>query len=240
MLIDPPVLAYIQNVIKTADLVKIDNIIIEPGRVRAMDIDRTVVMLHNKNVPDMPFGSIGINRISVFNARVDIAKAATNFTIDAVVENIPDKAPFVRSLQMKGKGIKVDYRCANPATIQAPRAVDDPSVCRIQIVPEAIQMIQKGQSAMSTDVVSFICTADGVMLEMSDINNDKLSYHFADSVENLSEPSSGAMPAFSHRYPIKTLMALFKANSDGFFQVTTKGMVKIVVNNLDLYVLARE
>lgn len=236
MIIDAGSLAYIQTVIRTASLVKIDNIIIEPGKVRAVDSDRTVVLFHDKDVPPMPFGSIGINRIGVFSDRIDIAKSVDNFSIDAVVESATGKDPFARALVMKGKGIKVDYRCANPQTIQAPKAVHDQAIYRVKITPEAITLMQKGQSAMSTDEITFVGTGDGVSFEMSDINSDTLTYHFADNIETTGDNT----PTFTHKYPIKTLHSLFKANNDGYFQVTSKGMMKIVVNNLDIYVLARE
>jgi hypothetical protein len=236
MIINSESLAYIQNVIKTAGLVKIDNIIIEPGKVRAVDTDRSVVIFHDKNVPLMPFGSIGINRINVFSDRIEIAKSVDNFSLDAVVESATGKEPFVRALAMKGKGIKVDYRCANPQTIQAPKAVHDQAIYRVQITPEAITLMQKGKSAMSTDEISFVGDSNGVSFVMADINSDKLSYHFADNIEVIGDNA----PAFTHRYPITIVHSLFKANNDGFFQVTSKGMMKIVVNNLDIYVLARE
>jgi hypothetical protein len=238
MIIDPTSLAYIQNVIKTANLVKIDNIIIEPGKVRAIDTDHTVVLFHDKNVPIMPFGSIGINRINVFSSRVEIAQSVENFSVEAVMDSGTSKEPFVRALIMKGKGIKVDYRCANPQTIQAPKAVHDPAIYRIKMTKEAIDLMQKGQSAMTTDEVSFVGNSEGVSFEMSDINSDTLAYHFADSIDNVS--GKDIPPTFAHKYPIKTLHSLFKANSDGHFEMTTKGMLKIVVNNLDIYVLARE
>jgi hypothetical protein len=241
MIIDPTSLAYIQTVIKTANLVKIDNIIIEPGKVRAIDSDKTVVLFHDQNVPTMPFGSIGINRIDVFSSRVEMAKSVENFSVEAVVDS-SGKEPFVRALLMKGKGIKIDYRCANPQTIQAPKAVHDPAIYRIKMTPEAILLMQKGQSAMSTDEVSFVGNQEGVSFVMSDINSDALTYHFADCFDSIGVPvgTSKTLPTFTHKYPIKTLHSLFKANSDGHFEMTAKGMLKIVVNNLDIYVLARE
>jgi hypothetical protein len=239
MIIDNATLTYIQNAIKTAGLVKIDSIVIEPGRVRAMDADRTVVLFHNENVPDMVFGSIGINRFSVFNSRVDIAKSVDNFVIDAVVDSSPGKDPFVRALQMKGKGVKVDYRCANPLTVQAPKNLRDQIVYRLHINTDVIQMIQKGQVAMSTDDITIICIDGGVSFTMTDINGDTLSYQFGDSVELVTSDVDTSTD-FSYTYPIKLVHSLFKHNTNQVFDITTKGMIKITVNQLDFYILAKE
>lgn len=236
MIIDATSLAYIQGVIRTAGLVKIDNIVINPTKIWAVDSDRTVVISHEKDIPAMSFGAICINRINIFSDRLEIAKSVDNFSVEVVLGNTSAQEPFARSLIMKGKGIKIDYRCANPQTIRVPTAFHDHAVYRVKITPEAIALILKGQSAMSTDEVTFVGTDDGVSFEMSDINSDTLAYHFADDIETIGDNVS----TFKHRYPSKTLHTLFKANTDGYFQITSKGMMKIIVNNLDVYVLARE
>lgn len=110
MKLDPETVAYTLNVVKTARLVGIDNIIIEPNLVRAMDDSNSVVLFQDEDVPDMPFGSIGLTRIDTFMARYDIAKTQEKFSIEAAVQEGED---FARSLVMKGKGIKIDYRCGN-------------------------------------------------------------------------------------------------------------------------------
>lgn len=237
MRVDQQSLAYIQNVVKTAEIVKIGSIIIEPDRVRAVDEDRTVVLFQDTNVPTMPFGSIGLNRIDVFSSRFDIAKSIDNFEIDVTVEGEGTNT-YARALTMKAKGIKIDYRCANPATIQAPKGLNDALKYRVRMIPEAVLYMQKGQSAMGADEVTLIGGADGVTFELADINSDKLVYKFADVVDKMQK-DDGTDPKFTHKYPLKTLQALFKHNPDGNFYLTSRGMLKVVVNNLDLYVLPK-
>lgn len=238
MKVDQQSLAYIQNVVNTADLVKISNIIIEPGKVRAIDADRTVVIFQDKDVPDLPFGSIGLNRIDVFASRYSIARTFDGFEIDATVEDSNPDTPFARALTMKGKKMKVDYRCANPATIQAPKVLNDTIKHRIRMSPEAVLLMQKGASAMSSDEITFVGTSEGVTMEISDINSDKLAFSFADRVDNV-DTEDGDSANFIHKYPIKTVTTLFKTNPDGYFYLTSRGMLKIVVNNLDVLVIPR-
>ena len=103
-------LDYVLNVVKTAQLLGIESVIIEPGKVRGLDDSKRVVLHQDKNVPQLSFNSIGLNRISTFISRVDISKSTLceNVSYEAIVEDI-----YVRAIQIKGKGIKIDYRCAN-------------------------------------------------------------------------------------------------------------------------------
>jgi hypothetical protein len=237
MKIDQTSLAFIQKVVDTASLVKIDNIIIEPGKVRAIDEDRTVVIFHDQKIPDMPFGSIGLNRIGVFSNRYDLARSIDGFDMEAVVESSNPQNVFCRALVMKAKSVKIDYRCANPLTIQAPKTLNDAAKYRIAMTPQAVSMMKRGQTAMSSDEIKFIGGPDGVLLEMSDVNSDALTFKFADKIEVLDD--EGTEPNFQHKYPIKTLLPLFSADPDVRFCITGRGMIKIVVNNLDVYVVPR-
>lgn len=234
MKIDPKSLNYIQNVVKTAELAKINNIIIEPGKIRAIDEDRTVVIFQDKDVPDMPFGSIGINRIDVFSDRFDIARTMDGFNVDAVVNGADTDTPWAKALTFKGKGIKVDYRCANPLTIQAPKSLNDGVKFEIRMNPEALALMQKGQTAMRADVMTLFGGPDGVFFEMADINSDALTYKFAD---DFADVSGGNDTEFTHKYKIKTLLPLFKSCPTSQFYLTTRGMLKLSVNNLDVYVI---
>jgi len=221
---------FIETVVKTGQSVNIDNVIIEPDMVRAIDDARTVVLYQDSDVPEMPFGSIGLNRISVFLSRLEIAKTQDNFTLDVVVN---DGEEYARSIAMKGTGLKVDYRCANPTTIQAPRQINDNLVYRIQLNAEAVSLLQKGQVAMGSETVTIV-NDDGVSFELTDVNSDAFKHTFAPDVELLDED---APASFTHRYPAKTLLALFKQNPDGHFDIGEKGILNITVNGLDIYVL---
>lgn len=232
MKINPEQIAFIESVVKTGLSVNIDNVIIEPDMVRAIDDGRTVVLFHNTDVPPMPFGSVGLNRISVFKSRLDIAKTQNNFTVDV---KINEDEGCATSIHMRGDSLKIDYRCANPAVIQAPRSINDTLIYRIQLNAEAVSLLQKGQAAMGSETVT-IKNDDGVKFELLDVNSDVFSYTFAPDVE-IDDVEIDR--EFTHRYPIKTLLALFKQNPDGMFEIGEKGILRIDINGLDVYVLPK-
>ena len=88
MKIDSDSLTFIQNVVETAQLVGIDNVIIEPGKVRAINDLKSVVLFQEAGVPDMLFNSVGLNRIGVFLNRLDVARTQDNFTVDVKLTTV--------------------------------------------------------------------------------------------------------------------------------------------------------
>lgn len=236
MKIDRSSLTYIQNLVRIANLFKINSIIIEPNRIRAIDDARSVFILQEKDVPVMPFGSIGMNRLDLFASRFEIIKASEDYSIEAVVEG--DTTPFARSLSMKSKGIKIDYRCANPATIQAPKAMNDAIKHKVKITPAMEAHIQKGQSAMAADEITFVGTKDGVSFEITDINTDKLIYEFSTAAENVVD-GDVSTPTFIHKYPIKVITTLFKNSSHREFFLTSRGMLQVEIDGVNVIALPR-
>ena len=232
-----PVLDYIEKIVGVAKLAGIDTIILEEGRVRGVDDDKTVFILQKENVPDLPFGAIGMTRINVWSSRYDIAKASASYSVEATIDDEDKDSPsFVRSLTLKGKGVKIDYRCANPKTLKSPREIPDPITHRIKMTNDAVNMMTKGQSAMAAEEVSFFGSKTGVCLEMKDNNSDALNYEFSDTV---GLENGHTVVDFHHRYPLKTITALFKQNPDGHFLITTKGMMFITVNDITVVVFPR-
>ena len=225
-------LTFIQNVVHTAELVNIDSIIIDAESVRGLSENNTVVLLE-KDIPKLEIGPIGLNRTDVFQQRLDVVQGLDGFAIDATIDE--DKG-FVRALVMKAKGTKVDYRCANPATIRAPRVINDDLMARVEFTSEGVSMLQKGAAAMGSDVVEFKSNSCGVHFTLEDVNNDTFNHQFANSSEALGEASDGR---FTHKYPVKTLLALFKHESVNHFEVGSKGTMLVKINGLGVYVLPK-
>ncbi len=233
MKLEPTLINYIKNIVKTASSVGIDGIIIEQGVVRAMDENKTVVICQTDSIPKLPFDSLGINRINVFTDRLALVENQNGFEVVPVKS---DRDNQVVSLNMKASGIKVDYRCANITTISAPKQVNDTIKFRIPLNAEAVALLARGQAAMGSDIVTVLSNSSGVAFELVDNNGDVFSNIFTTAAECVGDASS---TDFVSRYPVKTLLALFKQNPDGCFYVGQKGILKFTVNDLDIYVLPR-
>ena len=231
MKLDPEVTAYILNVVNTCKIVDIQSVVIEDGMVRGMNDDTTVVIFHDEDVIEQNHGAFGLTRLNELKARYDIASSCQNFSVEVIVKENED---FVRSIIMKGKGTKVDYRCGKPDQIKAPRQINDEMQAIVPLTEEAVNLLQKGASAMGSEFVSIISNDDGVSFELADVNNDVFKHTFADKAIAI-DPESKIK--FAHRYPIKTIIAMFKQNMSGTFAVGAKGMLQFPVNGLNLYLL---
>lgn len=230
MKIEPKTLQYIESVIKTAQRVGIEEVVIEKDVIRAIDVNRTVVLNHQPKDLDLPFTAIGLSRINVLQSRLDLAKGQEGFEVNVTTDDTHD---FVKTMLITAKGVKVDFRCANPAAIKAPKSVNDTLKCLVPLDADAVVLLQKAQSAMSADTVTIISNKDGVSFEMYDVNSDKFTHTFSAKVE----PLDGGDTDFVHTYPLKIVLPLFKENAGGTFAIGEKGIMNIENNNLNLYVL---
>jgi hypothetical protein len=221
---------YIINVVNTARLINIENIIIEPGLVRAIDESSTVVLHQDTNVPDMEFGSIGLTRTNVLTARYNIVKDQDNFKITASVN---DGDLYARSLNLTAGNTKVDYRCANPTQIKAPKQLNETMKYEIDINEDTVDMLQRGVAAMGTDIVSIISNKD-VSFELIDVNNDVFKHTFAEEVICLTEDTD---TRFAYRYPVKILLSLFKKYPSTKIQIGSKGILLAPIENVNVYIL---
>lgn len=237
MKLAPESLAYILNVIKTAKLVGIDSVIVEPDTVRAIDENKTVVLFQSEDVPTLEFNSIGITRLDNLLARYDIASSTPNFSVEFdTKDNGDDK--FASTLILKGKGTKIEYRCGDPSKISAPKQVNDVIRYRVPLNAEAVTLLQKGAAAMAADNVSIISN-DGVSFELVDVGNDVFKHTFATDAQLVPDADGevASSTKFAHRYPVKTILALFRSNPNGTFSVGQKGILSFEVNGLTVFVL---
>jgi len=236
MKLDQSIVDYIFNVVKTAKLVNIDNIIIEPGLVRAMNDGRTVVLRSAENVPDLPFSSIGITRINDILARYEIVSKIDGFYVEAKTDS---DGEYATQLILKAKRTKVDYRCGDPRTLNAPKQINDVMCHNVELSESVVEMLVKGAAAMGSENVSFISDNDGVVFKLADDNKDIFKCEFETRAIPIAN-AEGKMPSsnsFAHSYSVKTLLALFKNHTDVVFSIGQKGIISFPINGLTVYVI---
>lgn len=227
---------YLKNAITTAQLVGAETMVITPGLVRAMDENRAVFILQNKDVPDMEYGSIGLTRLPSLASRMRIAEELKDYSISATTLN-EDEDMFARALVITATGLKVDYRCADPVKLVAasqagPKQMNDDMEFCVEFEDCAVDMLQKGQAAMKSETVSIISN-DGVTFELLDVNNDVFAHQFADDAVNLLGNDT---TKFAHRYPTKNLLMLFKNADEGLLTISKRGLLCISINGLSVYI----
>lgn len=235
MKLNNEIIEYIYNVVKTANIVNVDSIIIEPNMVRAMNEERTVGLFTNKDVPAVPFNSFGITRIHELLSRFTIARDMKDFTMD-----VDGNDEHATKLTLKAKGLNIDYRCGDPRKLNAPKVLHDIECFSVKLTEEAVTLYQKGASAMGSDEVSIVSN-NGVSFEFADLSNDIYKYTFADNAGLIPNKDGevSSSTKFAHRYSAKTLLALFKNNPEAEFTIGLKGMMRFPLNNLTVFVLPK-
>jgi len=194
----------------------------------------TFALLQTDNVPDMSFKNIGINRVSTFVDRYSIASGTPNLAVEAITkENNGDI--WTQSLFFKGKGVKIDYRCANPATIRAPKTllVDETNQYDTILSADIVSMIQRGQSAMGATHITPSSKEDGLFVELSDSNRDAMSIQIGRAIVDTAR----APVLFTHKYVGKTFLLPFKLNATGRIKISTNGLLLSMINNLSVYTI---
>jgi hypothetical protein len=94
----------------------------------------------------------------------------------------------------------------------------------------------KGKGAMKTDEVGIVGNKDGAWVELTDVNGDVLEYQFADATHIYT---LGKETEFEYKYPIDSLLRIFKPNPTGTFYITARGQLSYTVNGIDVYIMAR-
>lgn len=235
MILNTESLQFIQTAVNVAKLVGIDSIIIEPGRVRGISSNKAV-SIFQENAPEFEFGSIGLTRIVTFQSRLDIIRSQKDYVIEAIID---EESPFVRSLVMRSNNMNIDYRCANPTAIQAPTVINDKMKYKIPLQADAVDLLQRGITAMQTDEVFIISNNKGVSFQLRDVNNDIFNHQFATPLQVETDMPEDSKE-FNARYSAKILLAIFKEEpEEETFFVGQKGVLRFPVHNINIFVLPK-
>lgn len=242
---------FLLNAVNTAKQLGINNLIIEPNKVRGMDDDRTIVIFKDTGVESFEFGSIGFNRIAEFISRIDMIQGSPNFAIDVAVTSGEDptigydkfdktkkqarQPMWAKSLKLSCINTIIDYRCANPSLIESPKFNNQVELYELKSNETMLSFISKGKQAMRCEMVTFASTNQGVFLMLADDNGDALKYKFADKVYNLQEDDYDNS-TFVYHYPLSSMLTIFKQNKETPFRITQKGFLTSLYNDITVYI----
>lgn len=232
-------ISYIKRVVTLAKGLGIDDIIFEEGRIRAMDIAQSVIILHDNQVPEFPFTALGISRANLFLSRLALIEDKERATVEFTASDDGN----VKLLTMKAKGGKAEFRTPNVGTLRAPKRINDNMTYRFVFDLDAMNVLTKASAAMPQNkedaVITFIGNEHGIEINITDKSNEVFSWVITEGFDTLVDD---APISFANRYPLAETLALFKRIGD---EVTVQigapnGIMKTNVNGFDVYVLPKK
>jgi hypothetical protein len=214
----------------------IDKLIIEPGKVRGIDEKKTVVLISEVRVPDLGGKTLSLNRLSLFQDRINLVKESDNFSIELVNAKTGDD---INQVNLSGGNTKTSFKCANSETIKGiPKGVNDNWEYAFDVTKTSLDYITRAVSAMSADTVTITCKdKKTVDVELYDVNKDSFVCKLAESITSVSP--AGKNGSFAYNYPAKTLLPLLKKVSGESisFILGEKGILQIFINEHSIMVL---
>ncbi len=229
-------LNFFENIISVCSSVGIENVIIEDGMIRGINDEKSCVILSSSGIPEFGETKLGLARMSVLSARLNVLKSSKNFDLEAVVNPTKNE---VTHLRLSGAGAKVEFRCAAPSIIRAPKAINDPPSWRVEVSKEQAEMIVSAVRVMNAKTLVVAKKGSQLLFECSDTNNDVFSISLETPAEWVNEQKDTPEPAFAYYYPANILLSLLKQKQTCELIIGESGTLTTQINGHFLTVISK-
>lgn len=230
-------ISLLQDALDTATKLGIERIVIDNFSLRGESQENaTLMLLPFPDGTELDFGSIGIGRVPVLQARLKLLGVGGTITPEYKQRDSGEQ--FVFRLELKKNKTKIDFKCTDPAQVRAPKAFKDPDAFRFQFTSEDINLMINAKRAMQADTVT-LGSKDGsvVNYSISATEGDALVHELSSELESMTGTGT-----FSSSYKTKILFPVLKEISDEAKEgpvdvvVTKRGILKIEVNGIPSYI----
>jgi hypothetical protein len=230
MKITKDTLMQIENIITSAKLVDVTDLIISNDLVRGINKAKTAFILSDLELPD-DFANLAINRPDVYKSRFNLVKNIDDCVTTAKIRE-KDEGDFIEQIDFKSKSVKVQYRCCNPTMISAPKSINDKEFYTIKFSQEDVDMLNKASGSIDTLNIKIEGSEEGLRYELVDLSGDTITVDSESQIECEEDTFD-----FNFSFVQKPFLQLLK-NCDIFeFSLGLKGVFKIKVNNIYFYLL---
>lgn len=230
MNIDKKIGEHLYDIAKIANLVNVQAVIIEKNCIRGIDESNSVIVFQDKELPELPFEAIGITRVKTFMTRYELVHSKETFSMEATLND----DDIIQQLNMKSKGVKIDFRCGDPNKIKAPRKILDTPKFKFNLNSEFVNLLQKGQQAIPEAVnFSLKHKDDDGFCEIVDTNNDVFKFELPITIFAVDDDDIN----FTHKYPLKLILPLFKQDNNAEITIGANGIMGIKIGIVTIYVL---
>lgn len=226
---------YLENVIRVAKILKIDNnLVLDNECVRGNLQQEGSMIIHREGIPKFEFGILGISRINTLGTR--LALLGDDVSIDAQ-EKEGTQGSCIAKLVLSNAKTEVEFRCADPAKMEkSPKLLKDPIFYTFTVDTESIQLLSKAQSAMQGENITFKGTKKGVVTKVCDEEGDMMTYKLGESLTYAAECEH---ENFSFSYKNRMLMPLLKegaTDENTEINITRRGFLRLNIHGITTYI----
>lgn len=184
-------ISALKNILSIADLIGVEALVIEAGKVSGINPDKTALILSDQNIPVLDESvKLGLSRLKELRSRLDLFAIDGNLSID-LKENTKKE---ISQIELKGTGASVQYRCTSPNVIKYPKNVVDDVVRTLTIQKAQAQLILNAGKVMGADNISFTFKKkDEVQVEFTDSTQDTFSLTLLDPSVKVDESDSNVV-----------------------------------------------
>ena len=238
MKVSAQTIATFDNLLQTLNTIGIEKVIIEPGKIRAIDERKTVGTITDQNVPDFDGNVVAVSRVKTLKDRLNLAKAQGDVAINATKS---DKEATITMLEVSAGKSKTQFRCAAPEALKVPKTFNDKAAYELVISSKQIPLIAQADATMASDGIT-IASKNGstVSIELADTSKDLFVFELDNPATAINGTTAGS---FVHKYTSKALLSLLKeaaktsATDDVKITIGAQGILFVDVNGYKFFTL---
>lgn len=235
MILDNELIDFIKTkLIKTANLLGIESVIIEPDKIRGLDEKKTAVILHNHSLP-VKFQAMAISRLSLLQSRLTL----TDDTVSVNVTEDERNPGIISRLDIKAKKYKVDFRTANPTTVKAPKALkSEVALCSFTLTDNDVKLINNASNSMPqrTETGTISLMIDPKTSTIKAVLTDTTGDDFEMELDSKLVNNTLEKPLLIN-YPLKQFITVIKNNNKQFDLLENNNMIRTYINDITIILL---
>lgn len=229
--------SLLNDAISTARILGIEKLVVDSHSLRGESQENsTFMLLPFPADTELEFGSIGISRISVLQSRLKLLGNDGAIVPEYKARDSGDQ--FVFRLVLKKNKTNIDFKCADPTHIRAPKGFNDPEHFGFSVSEDDINLMLSAKAAMQSDSVTFAST-DGkvVKFSISASEGDALVHELESDLDTKSSTETFAASYKSYiLFPVLKEVKDAAKDADVDIALTKRGILKITVNGIPTYI----
>jgi len=227
---------------KYCNLVKIESVFITQTVITAKQDETAVYLVEPGDYDFLEFDTLFIDRVSSLAPRIKLfERRDVNFEVQANIKEATNGEKWVQQIILKDAKTTVRFNCGNPARLnrdKLPRVINESLYYRFEMDKKSLDTLSRGLSAMGASTMKLFTKNSEVYCDVKDVEGDTLCHKIADEFTSLHTDSEDD---FEYEYSFKTMIPLFKEamkeNPAFDIEITRRGIMKLEVSGLSLYVI---